>query len=379
MNRRYIIAACVLIVALGSGIFYFLQERKSERGVYLAPLSRENIDRAIDRGLFFIEEQQRPDGSFLLYVCDVTEPERCDPIQSAVHTAGVIAALLPFRDDPRVRAMVEKAKPFIFENMDTTPDGRHAVWNLFGKKDERYDRIPADIDSTALVSITLKKYSIAFPDDVSALEQYKNEGGLFYNWISDSWNLNEKSRHSFGGGKESDFSDKNYFGVDCVVNTDVLTYLSYVGKESPEICAYVNNVVETQTYPQCTFYYRNPYLFAFVVAVGNKDNNVTCTAPSMQKLQNYVVTQERGDGTWSSNVFSNVSAIGTLLKTGYRGELVDRGVQRVLEQQATDGGWAKANLFPDLYNPVFYGSKAISTAVILNVLAMYQENEQKPR
>src|SRR3989338_1697475 len=118
MNRRYIIAACVLIVALGSGIFYFLQERKSERGVYLAPLSRENIDRAIDRGLFFIEEQQRPDGSFLLYVCDVTEPERCDPIQSAVHTAGVIAALEPLWKNPRVKKIIDKSLPYIQQNME---------------------------------------------------------------------------------------------------------------------------------------------------------------------------------------------------------------------------------------------------------------------
>ena len=373
MNQRYVIIVCVIALVLAGGAFYFWREQKNDSGVYLAPLSRENIDRAIDRGLTFIEEQQQSDGGFLLYVCDVTEPERCDSIQSAVHTAGVIAPLWPLRENTRVHKIVEKAKQFILENMETTPDGKHAVWNLFGKKDKRHDRIPADIDSTSFVAITLKKYGVSFPDDTSALERYKNDGGLFYNWISDTWNKDEKSRHSFGGGSVGDYPDKNYFGVDCVVNADTLSYLSYVGKESPEICQYINNVVENKLYPQCTFYYRNPYLFALAVISGNKDYRVSCTTSSLPKLQDFLTIQEKEDGTWSANIFSNIIATIALLEIGNQGEKVDMAVKQILEKQSEDGEWPTANVFPDLYNPVFYGSEAITTATALSALFLYNK------
>ncbi len=341
-----------------------------------ASLSEENLSSAIDRGILFLEKQQNPDGGFSLYICDNAEPERCDPIDSGPNTAAVFLALWPLRGEERVDRMAQKGIAYIVGAVEAnvrSPGFSHAVWNVFSPDDIRHGRIPSDIDGLSVASLALKKFGVSFSDDETVLLQFRNSGGLFYNWLSHEWNRSETDRHAFAGGDPNQFPDPNYYGVDCVVNADVLAYFSAKGKQPEEICSYLNDVIERELYPQCTFYYRSPYILFTSMIAAAVDEGASCLEPSLPKIKRTLLEGVREDGTWSQNFFSNVVATFTLVKLEERGAIVSSAVEHILKMQRGDGGWDNAVVFPDLYNPVFYGSREIVTATALRTLFEYKE------
>jgi len=371
ISRKFLFTVVVLIIIIGA--WFFLKNTGNSTILYgPQTIAGKDLDSAIARGIDFLVEQQRFDGGFDIQLCDTTEPERCDPIRSAVNTAGVIAHLDAFDDDPRISLIIKRAIAFIKADMQLSPDGKHGVWNLFAQKDIKYGRIPADIDGIALVSFVLGKYGEGFPGDVTAFDIYRNPSGLYLNWISEEWNQTEQDRHAFAGGSVQQFPNPDYFGVDCVVNTDVLSYFSSVQEETEPLCTYINEVIEKRLYPECSFYYRNPYLLFSVVTNAATNRGAACLEQSVDPIVQEIISTVRSDGTWSENFLSNIFAVSALLQAGYTGTEVDRAVEYILSEQQEDGGWKNATIFPDLYNPVFYGSPEITTTGAMYVLDLYR-------
>ncbi len=368
MRKIYLLLLGVLLVGVGIVIYYYIPSR-----TVLYENQGDKIQNAIDRGLSFLQSRQQSSGEFFLYICDNTQPERCDPIRSAGSTAGVLS-LLEGVEDSRIKEIAQKAIPFILSGMELAQGAKHGAWGLFYKSDPRYGRTPPDIDDTALTSSFLLKNNISFPNDEKEFDRYRNADGLYYNWLSDTWNKSEQDRQAFAGVTLDQLTRKEYLGVDCMVNVDVLNYFALKKNQPSQLCSYINETIEKKLYPQCTFYYRNPYVFFAAIAGGVKNSNTTCLAPSVPLIREELISTQRTDGTWSSNLFNNVMAARALLFTDYRGEALDRAIANLLQLQRQDGGWDNAVIFPDLVNPVFYGSRELITAGAIQVLDTYKKS-----
>jgi hypothetical protein len=60
------------------------------------------------------------------------------------------------------------------------------------------------------------------------------------------------------------------------------------------------------------------------------------------------------------------------LNLDYRGEALDRAIKVLLERQSNnDGGWALAPAYRGAVQPLNYGARALTTAVVVEVLAKY--------
>lgn len=336
-------------------------------------LTQEQLDEAISRGIQFLKKQQKENGVFLVGACDTTQPENCRYISSGPITAAIPDLLYPMRDNPEVRDIIESALRFVEDSMETDESKQHAAWGLFAPIDPLYGRIPPDIDDTAYTSRVLVRYGRTIPNNLEALGEYRNEGGLYYNWLSHEWNKSEGERHVFAGGKPEDFPKPQYFGVDCVVNADVLNYLALRGEQPKEVCSYLNEVIEKKLYPQCAFYYRSSFPLFSSLATAARHHGATCIAQSIPLVEQQLIESARPDGTWSSNLFNNVAAAHALAVLHSRDGALKRGVMYILSEQQDDGGWENAPIFPDLINPVFYGSRELITAIALHTLYEYRQ------
>lgn len=373
MRYFYVLFIIIVAFAVGAWLLYSRVPASSPI-VYEDELSQERINTAWNRALDFLVKDQSKKGRYDLLECSTVTPEECTPIISAGNTAGVFFTLQNYHDQ-RIEEIISKGIEFIMRDMQLTPDGEHGIWKIFAKDDLRFSRIPADIDDTVISSLVLIKRGLSFPDKLESLRKYRNREGLYYNWISDEWNVSEVRRHEFAGGSRSDFPKPDYFGVDCVVNSNMLIYLAAREEEVLPVCEYLNAVVEHTLWPQCSFYYRNPYIF-FHSLLSARDYGASCLDPAVPRIQKALLDLQKSDGTWTSNNLSNVFATLALMQTGYRGEALDNAVKNVLKLQESDGGWGNALLFPDLYNPVFYGSRALVTATAVKTLFEYEKLRQ---
>jgi hypothetical protein len=104
------------------------------------------------------------------------------------------------------------------------------------------------------------------------------------------------------------------------------------------------------------------------------DKGAECLAPSVELVQSALLQSIQDDGRWSSNELSNIIAVSTLIKTGYSGHEVDKAIEHIIKRQDDDGGWENAIAFPDLYNPVFYGSRELVTASALQALYLFNRS-----
>ncbi|MEK7643337.1 MAG: hypothetical protein AAB372_02720 [Patescibacteria group bacterium] len=362
------------LVALGIIGGMWLGKKDRVETLYTQTTSdKPTLTSSISRGIEFLISHQKQDGSFPLLICDSTEPERCDEASSAPMTGGVLIALEGVKDS-RLDQIHRRGTEYILHSMETTPDGKHATWNLFSPLDPRHSRIPGDIDVSSVLSGYLARRGIEYPHDIEGFRPFQNTIGLYHNWISTEWNLTEKNRHSFAGGSEKDFSRSEYFGVDCMVNADVLWYLATRHIESEPLCTYIKDVIQQKDYPQCTFYYRSPYLFLASVARAH-EAGAQCLADVMPRVKEDLISTARNDGTWTENFFGNIAATMALVKTGYRGPVVDRSIEKIIAAQQENGGWGNAVVFPDLYNPVFYGSQELVAASVIELLSAYQQQQ----
>lgn len=370
---KKVFGAIIIILFLVIG--FFLVNREGDSVTYESvEVTKAGIQQAKNNGIDFLVREQGANGEFALYMCENVNPEECSPIKSAT-VAGGIGLMIQDIDDERIEQIKKKIIGVVLKNLDLTPDGKHAVWALYAKNDPLYNRLPADLDDTALMSLFLTEQGVDFPDDREALLEYANNGGLFLNWVSDSWNLSEEGRHRFAGSKPEDFPNKDYFGVDCVVNADVLGYLSSMNEDTTELCVYMTDIIEEKLYPECSFYYRNQYLFFHSLTSAAVDYGAMCLDPLLFSIEEELIKTERGDGTWTANLFSNMAATQVLINLGYKGDVLDRAVANVLASQEKDGGWENAVMFPDLINPVFFSSREMMTAFALQILDTYAKSQ----
>lgn len=313
------------------------------------------IKYAVSDGINFLREEQLSYGEFKTYVCGDLKLTKCRFDSTPFMTGVIIDALSDF-DDSFVSEIKNKALDFI-----TSQQHNGGFFSYWSKRNSAYnpDKPLFDLDTTSVSSYVLLDNGIDFADlSIDEILKYQNnETGGFYTWITEGHN---------------EFKNND---IDCGVNANLLLYFSKIGVVNDGVCGYLNGVVKNGRISDCSWWYRpNPYAVIYFFSKNLSGNlDLSCLFESKEKLLNYLINNQREDGSWGGPLSTAMSAV-SLINLGYNGDRLDSAIKKILSAQNRDGGWDKEVFYigPSDTTKLFYYSRAVSTAASIEALLKYK-------
>src|SRR4029077_12921140 len=136
------------------------------------------------------------------------------------------------------------------------------------------------------------------------------------------------------------------------------------------VCKYVLAQIDNDNFRRGTVYYRSPLMFAHALSRAYREGNVKCLEPAASKICEVTLSLQNADGSWGNDLETAFGAL-TLLNLDSRGEALDRAIKAILGRQSADGGWMLAPAYRGAVQPLNYGARALTTAVVIEVLAKF--------
>lgn len=227
------------------------------------------------------------------------------------------------------------------------------IWKFGIGSDEKWNKLPYDVDDTCCVSYLLKDNHpyIHFGMNKSLILKNRNEEGLFYTWFLP---------------KPAPKTNP----VDSVVNINALLYLGENELTAPVlnyICRLINNNKEEGSFyyyidPLCLYYIASRAFAAGITGLGK------CAGSIKEKILDCAAAEK--------NELFAAAAITTLCNFNFTAaENFTNKINLIVETQKENGCWQKHPFYQgDEYpNPisVYFGSEAISTAFCLEAILKY--------
>lgn len=307
---------------------------------------------AIQNGLDFVAASQTSPGGFVTDCWHVDAPEQKTPVD-AVFTASQVLYSLSFSpNSTSARGTEERAAKYLAAQRESP-----GVWHYYGTGTPL--RISPDVDDTSVAWAALQRLNVPIPPAaLDAIRASRNENGLFTTWVgpSSSW-VNIDSRD-----------------IDTVVNINALLLFGLVHENVDPVCKYVLAQIENDNFRRGTVYYRSPLMFAQAFSRAYREGNVKCLESGVGKLRDTILSMQNPDGSWGDDLETAFGAL-TLLNFDYRGDPLDRAIKVLLARQSADGGWALAPAYRGAVQPLNYGARALTTAVVIEVLAKYSSEK----
>jgi hypothetical protein len=319
------------------------------------PNCRSSIDElrvqcafAIQNGLDFVAASQTATGGFITDCWHFDAPEQKTPVD-AVFTASQILYSLSFcRESVSARGTEERAAKYLAAQRESP-----GVWHYYGSGTPL--KISPDVDDTSVAWAALERLEVPIPPTaLDAVRASRNENGLFTTWIGppSSW-VNIDSRD-----------------IDTVVNINALLLFGLAHENIDAVCRYVRAQIDNNDFQHGTVYYRSPLMFTHAFSRAYSEGNVKCLEPSLEKIRAATLSLQEPDGSWGNDLETAFGAL-TLLNLNYHGDALDRAIKVLLARQSADGGFALAPAYRGAVQPLNYGARALTTAVVIEVLAKY--------
>lgn len=316
---------------------------------------RSGVVDASNRGLLFLEKEQRPSGEFPTYVWALTDPASRF-YAPATFTASQLLHSLTFVDGGEIgRRIKDRTIGYLQAEQDPP-----ALWRFYGKS--RRELISPDADDTAQAWAALSEQGMAVdPRALEILKAFRNSSGLFSTWLDPP-----ESRY----GADS-------LETDMVVNLNIFFLFSLLGEPLPEVCRQVTAYTKAGTFQEGTVYYFSPLAYTYFLSRAYADGGGSCLEQVIPEIRSYTLSHQHADGSWGT-ALETALAILTLLNTGERGSAVRHGIVALLSRQQPDGAWDLAPLYQGANGKTLWGSQALTTGLSLEALAKYLSQAKAP-
>jgi hypothetical protein len=331
---------------------------------------------ATRKGLHFLAEHQLHHGEFCTYMGrgeDLKEWAIPDAVTFTTSIIGLL--LLPWKDDPVVKPMLEKAAGFLKYQMM-----RGGAWSFYTKWNVYFPVVPADIDDTVCVRFFLREMGVQFPDNRDILLDNRNSKGLFYTWFTFRFQRSRNTEYwklVLRGFKRpykmlrlwrKGEAAKN--DVDAVVNANILYYAGRQWFTRP-IIGYLLKIIAENREGDCDKWYRNPLIVYYAIA-RNYARGIGELKPAAETIRQRLLRLAKPDGRIGNLPADTALAITTLLWLGYRDPETDAAAAYLLCRQNSNGSWERQVMaWSGPSQTIGWGSEEVSTALCIEALALY--------
>lgn len=297
---------------------------------------KKRINKAIEHGIDFLVENQLDSGEFPTTAASTQQMNGGYLYNSPFVTSFVLYSIKGLRHS-KLNKMTEKALCFLLGEQENG-----GIWRTHTKKNpyHRDLKLPPDLDDISAISYILKLYRVPFDDNNDLIRNNLNGTNQYLTWI------------------EPPFENE----VDCVVNANVLLYL---GENDPHICSHINEVIRenlafSRWYPdKLSFYYIVSRAF---------ENGITSLGNNKVTIIGEILSRQSIDGSFGNDLES-AFALNILHNFHFAGDAVETGTNYLVDKQNTDGSWNLCVFYSGF--KMFYGSKALTTALALEALKKY--------
>jgi squalene cyclase len=307
---------------------------------------------AMQNGLDFVANSQTATGGFITN-CWRSDGQAQSTDVDAIFTAAQILYSLSFcHESASARGTEERAAKYLAMQQKTP-----GVWSYYGQA-TKIDISP-DVDDTSVSWAALHRLGVPISSSaLDAVRVSRNQNGMFNTWIGDpsTW-VNPDSRD-----------------IDTVVNLNALLLFGLAGEKIDNVCKFEVDQVTTDNFLRGTIYYRSPLMFAHAFSRAYREGDVKCIGEGVPKLTDAVLSLQKPDGSWGNDLETAFGAL-ALLNFNYHGTALERAIKYLLARQAADGAWELAPAYRGAVAPLNYGSRALTTAVVIEVLAKYRAEE----
>lgn len=328
----------LLLAALGAALMVIAQ-----------PVRREQkLDAAINRGLDFILKAQDTDGGFdSFWVPPGAKADESRRTRAIFHNAWITLTLQRFAVIPPVAMAHEQGQRFL--RIHRLPSG------LFRYFVDEPPVISPDVDDTALAWLAIGPGDVRDRDAEArmwrALDEARRPDGTYATWLT--------------GGAPLVGTDTTI--VDPVVQANVLALLAAAGRVDPELCLWL---LARADRPAQTVYYPGPGAWPLALSRAY-EAGAACLEPGRagwETLARAVLFEPE------VSVIDAASAVRTLLATCTLPipAPVQDAVQGLVDWQKRDGGWPMAVHVWSPVAKVGFGSRAQTTAIVLDALGAWQ-------
>ncbi|CAG1009824.1 MAG: terpene cyclase/mutase family protein [Candidatus Methanoperedens sp.] len=324
----------------------------------------EEVNRAIEKGIMFLESKQLQSGEFPVEFSFDPEMEYIVNDSIFNHTifgsAFILHALSYVKPSSQVNNIRNRSISFLIDNME--PPG---VWSYGGK----YYYSPPDSDDTALTLSALEENGVRINDSsLRFMLNFRTDEGLFHTWmIEDRSNISDPHSNLYA------LDD-----VDASVNAYILYAYAFNDMQIKEVSRFLNNFTKNKLFINGTPYYPSQYAFIYrlTLAYAGGAKGLDSAIPTVRE---YLLDTQKTDGSWGNNVENGFAAV-SLINIGYEDEALDKAINHILSTQKDEGSWPRAVFYvgwPSSYEshlgPVpYFGSEELATGISLEALGKYK-------
>jgi hypothetical protein len=305
---------------------------------------------AIEKGVAYLAETQRPSGEFATYASPRLDMADAEERPKSVYvTTFVVHALscLPF--SPLIEQIQRRAGDFLALEQE-----ENGAWHYDGRSDER--EIPLDLDDTSCAIAALltlgHRPALSFYDLL-----WQNEvvpGGPYYTWLGTN-----TPAHNSHFARE----------IDPLVNANILFCSSRLNLPLPGTVSYLQEIVHKEAYQTESGYCISPHFPIYALSRAYRDGQVNTLASAMPVMQDYILTKLPPPP--NEPAAFHLACLGaSLLNLQAPLPLIEPYLAALLANQETNDHWPAWGAYLS-YNYYYDGAPALTTALTLETLGKY--------
>lgn len=311
-------------------------------------LSDSKISTAIEKGLTYLHQHQRPSGEFPTYFSPRLDMVGAKMYPKSVYiTTFVIHSLCYLPTHPLIEPMQQRAAQFLLAEQE-----EFGAWYYEGQGNSR---IPPDLDDTSCAVAALLKlgYQPALSYYMLLWQNEAAPTGPYYTWIG----INDNSDQPLA--KQ----------VDALVNANILFSAGLLTLSLPNTITYLQQIVQTEAYEKNNLYTVSPHFFIYCLTRAYADGQVTELKAIVPTLEDYILNN-LPSAQAEPSAFNLACLASSLLNLQTKRSQIEPYLKALLNSQQTDGGWPVWGAYAG-YRPNYDGGPALTTGLALEALGKY--------
>ncbi len=326
---------CIFVIA----ILVFLLVSCSMRSTI------SDIDAAIDNALNYLVAVQTEWGGFPTDRCFDDSMSHC--IKDKTLFVPAVIGLCLCENHHKNAKIIHYRLSAMFAGQQ----GQRGAWEFyFREPDSRVRHYFPDLDDTTLIAWYLIKTGKPFNADA----------------VKTSISANKKDGKYFTYLRDYQAPMPQTWNVDPVVNAQVMMLN---GVSEDDVCSFIHVEVACKKTP--SIYYRDRVILLYMLSRAYA-NDVSCIKKSVELLYREALACQDKNGSLGSPL--RTAAFVTASINSHSGEsvAVKKAVSWLLDNQLKDGSWPAGFFFHGGDPNYFYGSKALTTAVVVEALEKWK-------